>query len=62
MLDQPTNEDMLAWFSEEERHVCGACGEKACVSLPRAIASFCLGCGAITVDGERIAVDRRVGV
>lgn len=56
----PSNADMLAWFSEEERESCGACGELACVSLPQAVASFCLGCGAITIDGRRIDVDRQL--
>ncbi len=52
-----SNTDMLSWFTDEERHVCGSCGEKACVSLPGAVASFCLGCGAVTIEGVRI--DRR---
>ena len=56
----PSNADMLAWFSDEERQTCGACGEQACVSLPQAVASFCLGCGAITIEGRRIDVDGRL--
>lgn len=54
------NLDMLAWFGEEERHVCGACGERACVSLPGALGSFCFACTAVTVDGQRIDVERRL--
>jgi len=50
----PTNVDMLAWFSEDETHVCQGCGEHACVTMPDALASFCLGCGAVTVDGVRV--------
>jgi hypothetical protein len=55
-----TNVDMLKWFSDDERRVCGSCGEKACVSLPAALASFCLACGAIVLDGRRIDVDGRI--
>jgi hypothetical protein len=53
-------EDMLAWFSEEERNECASCGERACVSLEGAIASFCLACGAVTIDGVRIDRDRKL--
>ena len=49
---------MLAWFPEDERHECGACGERACVSLEGVLASFCLACGAVTIDGVRIDADR----
>ena len=56
----PSNADMLAWFSEEEKERCAACSERACVSLPQALASFCLGCGAVTIDGRRIDADRRL--
>lgn len=49
-----TNRDLLPWFSEEERSRCGVCAEPACVTLPRAKASFCLACGAITIDGVRL--------
>lgn len=49
-----SNRDLLEWFPDEERHVCGRCGEKACVSLPDASSSFCLACGAITVDGVHL--------
>jgi hypothetical protein len=55
-----SNLDMLAWFSDEERHACGSCGEKACVTLPKALASFCLACGAVTLNGERIDADGRL--
>lgn len=57
-----SNTDMLSWFSEEERHACGSCGEKACVSLPGAVASFCLACGSITVEGVRIDRNGRLPV
>jgi len=55
-----SNFDLLAWFSEEERDVCGSCGERACVSLPAALASFCLACGAVSIDGVRIDADLRI--
>jgi NMD protein affecting ribosome stability and mRNA decay len=55
-----TNVDLLAWFSEDERHACRSCGKKACVSLPEVRAAFCLGCGAVHIDGVRIDVDRRI--
>jgi hypothetical protein len=55
-----TNRDLLTWFSEDERGECNECGEKACVSLPDALAAFCLACGAITVDAVRIDVGGRV--
>jgi hypothetical protein len=61
-LRPTSNLDMLAWFREEERDVCVACGENACVSLPNAIASFCLACTAITLDGVRIDVDGRLPI
>jgi hypothetical protein len=53
---------MIGWFSDDERDVCSACGESAAVSLPSALAVFCLACGAVTIDGERIDVDRRIVV
>ena len=56
----PTNHDMLAWFSEEERGDCAHCGERGCVSLEGVRASFCLSCGAVTIDGVRIDVDRKL--
>lgn len=49
-----TNLDMLHWFEEDERQGCDACGMRAAVTCPGAPASFCLACGAITVDGRRI--------
>lgn len=55
-----TNRDLLAWFSEEEREMCAACHERARVSFPEALASFCLSCGAIWADGVRIDVDGRL--
>jgi hypothetical protein len=45
---------MLAWFSESERNECGSCGERACVSIEGARASFCLACGSISIDGEQL--------
>lgn len=56
----PSNVDMLAWFREDERHVCRSCGEKARVSLPDVFASFCLACGAVSVDGVRIDASPRI--
>ena len=56
----PSDVDMLAWFSEGERQVCGSCGEKARVSLPDGFASFCLACGAVWADGVRIDVSPRI--
>jgi hypothetical protein len=53
----PRNVDFLAWFSEDERQVCEACGEPSAVSVPEAVALFCLSCGAVTIDGERLDVD-----
>ncbi len=58
----PSNADMLAWVSDEERQVCRSCGEKACVTVANAAASFCLCCDAITIDGVRIDVDRRIPI
>lgn len=55
-----TNRDLLEWFSAEERHECGQCGERAVVSLPDALASFCLVCGLIWVDGVQIDIEGRV--
>jgi len=55
-----TNVDMLRWFSEDERHVCGFCGERACVTLPEVETVFCLACGAISISGRRIDVGGRV--
>lgn len=58
----PPNVDMLAWFDEHERRLCGSCGERACVSVADAFASFCLNCGAISIGGVRIDVDGRLPV
>jgi hypothetical protein len=56
-VDTPgTNIDMLAWFSEDERQECSKCGERAVVTLPDALASFCLACGVIWIEGEPIEV------
>src|SRR5690349_15314919 len=55
-----TNADFLAWFAEDERHPCTACGDRSRETVPDAFASFCLGCGAVWIDGERIDVDSRV--
>ena len=55
-MDVPTNVDLLAWFSEEERQECSTCAEQACVTLPNVVASFCLACGAVTIDGAGIAI------
>jgi hypothetical protein len=49
-----SNIDMLAWFSDDERHECPSCHERASVSLPEVPATFCLSCGAISVDGVPI--------
>jgi hypothetical protein len=56
MAEVPSNCDLLDWFSEDERKVCGSCGERACVSLPRVSAHFCLACGAATIAGTRLDV------
>jgi hypothetical protein len=50
----PTNLDMLAWFTEDERQVCASCGDLSCVSVQGAKASFCLRCGAVSIDGKQI--------
>jgi hypothetical protein len=57
-----SNVDLLAWFSEDERSECGSCGERACVGLPDVVASFCLACGAVTIDGFRIDADLRIAI
>jgi hypothetical protein len=51
------NVDFLAWFSEEERQVCESCGERSAVNVPDALASFCLRCSAVTIDGVRLDLD-----
>jgi hypothetical protein len=55
MGERPTI-DLLAWFSDDEREDCATCGERARVTLPDALASFCLACGAITIDGIEIEI------
>lgn len=62
MREPLSNVDLLAWFTEDERNVCGSCRERACVSVPEALASFCLACGAVVIDGRRIDVNRRIAV
>jgi len=57
-----TNRDLLAWFSEDERRECAYCRERACVGLPDAVATFCLVCGAITVEDVRIDLEGRIPV
>jgi uncharacterized protein with ACT and thioredoxin-like domain len=53
---------MLAWFTEAERDMCGSCGKRASVTVADALAAFCLACGAITIEGVRFDVDRRLPV
>lgn len=60
MGEVPSNRDLLDWFSEDERGVCSSCGERACVSLPRVSAHFCLACGAVTIAGMRIDMNREI--
>jgi hypothetical protein len=55
-----TTVDLLAWFSDDERDDCAKCGERTCVTLPDALASFCLACGAITIDGVEIELSSDV--
>ena len=55
-----SNLDVLAWFSEDERHACESCGTKACVSIDEATASFCLACGAVSINGVQIDADLRI--
>ena len=52
--------DLLESFSEDERGVCSACGERACVSLPQVPAHFCFVCDAVTIAGIRIDVNREI--
>jgi hypothetical protein len=40
--------------------VCGSCGERSAVSVPDALALFCLRCGAVAIDGVRVDVDGRL--
>lgn len=54
-----TNLDLLEWFDESERAFCRACGHQTAVQLPEARATFCLGCGAVSVDGVRLDTNGR---
>jgi hypothetical protein len=56
-VDTRTTVDLLAWFSEDERQACARCGERARVTLPDALASFCLACGAITIGGAELELE-----
>ena len=56
-MDAHTNVDLLAWFSDDEREACSKCGERARVTLPDALASICLACGAITIDGVELELE-----
>ena len=56
------NQDMLAWFREDERELCPACGERACIGLTEVLATFCLGCAAIWVGGERLDRNGRIPI
>jgi hypothetical protein len=47
---------MLAWFSADERQACSRCGEPAAVTLPNVVATFCLECGATTIDDVPIGL------
>jgi hypothetical protein len=63
LMSEPSaarNVDFLAWFNEDERQVCEACGERSVVGVPEAVASFCLNCGAVTIDGVRVDIDGRL--
>lgn len=53
---------MLDWFEEEERKTCNYCRERACVGLPEASAEFCFACGAVTIAGMRLDVNREIRV
>jgi hypothetical protein len=62
-MDTPgTNVDFLAWFSEDERHPCSVCGERTRVTLPDALAAFCLACGTISIDGVPIEISPELDV
>jgi hypothetical protein len=62
MAGAPTNRDLLAWFTDDERRDCSTCGERACVGLPDVAARFCLACGAVSIAGMRLDVDREIRV
>jgi hypothetical protein len=59
---EETNVDLLEAFSEDERAECSSCGERACVKLREAPATFCLSCGAVRVGGMRLDIGRNVPV
>lgn len=61
-MTRPSNRDLLEWFGEDERTDCSVCGERACVSLPTVSAQFCLACGAVTIAGLRMDVNREIRV
>jgi len=54
------NTDLLHWFDEDETSQCPACRARACVTAPKALAAFCLHCGAVWIDGERLDVDGKI--
>jgi hypothetical protein len=62
MAEVPSNRDLLDSFSEDERNVCGSCGERACVSLPHVPAQFCFACSAVSIAGFRIDLKREIRV
>ena len=55
------NVDLVDWFDEDERVICESCGEGAAVTMAaETTASFCLHCGAISIDGAQINLDGRL--
>jgi hypothetical protein len=57
------NIDFLAWFSEDEREQCPACGQEALVGAAEApLFRVCLSCAAVWVGGKRIDAKRRLPV
>lgn len=59
-MDAPSNQDLLDWFEEHERKPCTYCRKRACVGLPEASAEFCFACGAVTIAGMRLDVNREI--
>ena len=57
MGERPTV-DLLAWFSDDERQGCWVRHERALVTIPEALADFCLACGTITIEGVPIKVEQ----
>ena len=55
-----SNVDLLGWFTAEERHQCANCHATALVSVPEALASFCLACGAVWLEGERLDLNGHI--